>query len=297
MSVLSRQPSRGALRTTAASGASSARFSARSSARSVTVGTRPSWSLSAWGAVLGLGLALLVWAPARWLAWGVQQASQGQVQWRDARGTVWDGSAQLVLSGGAGSLDAQALPGRLHWTLMPDGLGLQLGWLADCCMAEAARLSLQLGWATGQVLVSDHRSVWPAALLTGLGAPWNTLQPVGQLQLSTQALQVHWSQGRMQLHGLAELQVQHLATRLSPIQPIGHYRLQLRGTPGGTATPSLELSTLQGPLQLSGQGQWVGERLRFTGEASAQEGQEAALNNLLNILGRRQGTRSLISLG
>lgn len=247
--------------------------------------------------LLGLGLALLVWAPARWLAWGVQQASQGQVQWRDARGTVWNGSAQLVLSGGAGSLDAQALPGRLHWTLMPHGLGLQLGWLADCCMAEAARLRVQLGWATWQVQASDHRSVWPAALLTGLGAPWNTLQPVGQLQLHTQALQVQWSQGRMQLQGLAELQVQHLSTRLSPIQPIGHYQLQLRGTPEGTATPSLELSTLQGPLRLSGQGQWVGERLRFSGEASAQEGQEAALNNLLNILGRRQGTRSLISLG
>jgi general secretion pathway protein N len=50
-------------------------------------------------------------------------------------------------------------------------------------------------------------------------------------------------------------------------------------------------------LLLNGEGQWVGARLRFKGEASAQEGQETALNNLLNILGRRQGTRSLISLG
>jgi len=48
---------------------------------------------------------------------------------------------------------------------------------------------------------------------------------------------------------------------------------------------------------LSGQGQWVGARLRFTGEAIAQEGHEAAFDNLLNILGRRQGARSLLSLG
>ena len=60
---------------------------------------------------------LLVWAPASWLAWGVTKASQEQVQWRDVRGTVWSGSAQLVLSGGKGTLDAQALPGRLQWTL------------------------------------------------------------------------------------------------------------------------------------------------------------------------------------
>jgi len=41
----------------------------------------------------------------------------------------------------------------------------------------------------------------------------------------------------------------------------------------------------------------VGQRLRFTGEASAAEGQEASFDNLLNILGRRQGARSLLSLG
>jgi general secretion pathway protein N len=101
----------------------------------------------------------------------------------------------------------------------------------------------------------------------------------------------------MQIKGQAELQLQNLSTRLSPIRPIGSYLLQLRGTPEGTPTPSLQLSTQQGPLLLNGEGQWVGARLRFKGEASAQEGQETALNNLLNILGRRQGTRSLISLG
>ena len=42
---------------------------------------------------------------------------------------------------------------------------------------------------------------------------------------------------------------------------------------------------------------WVGSRLRFSGEASAEAGSEAALSNLLNIIGRRQGERSLLSLG
>ena len=266
-------------------------------ARAALGAVRPAWSHAAWGALLGIGVALLVWAPARWLAWGVAQASQGQVQWLDPRGTVWTGSAQLALTGGTGSRDPQALPGRLHWTLTPSWTGLNMTWLADCCMAQAARLQVQAGWSTWQLQSSDLSSQWPAGLLTGLGAPWNSLQPDGQLQLKTQSLVLHWAQGRMQMKGLAQLDVQNLSSRLSPIKPMGSYQLQIRGTPEGTPTPSLQLSTLQGPLLISGQGQWVGARLRFTGEASAQEGHEPALSNLLNILGRRQGTRSLISLG
>jgi len=252
----------------------------------------------AWlGALLGLSLALLVWAPARWLAWGVAQASQGQVQWLNPRGTVWQGSAQLLLSGGAGSRQPQALPGRLHWSLSPTWTGLRLGWRADCCMTEAASVQAALGWNTLQLQASDHRSNWPAALLTGLGAPWNTLQAEGQLQLRTEALQVNWAQGRLQMQGLLELNLQGMSSRLSPVKPMGSYRVALTGTPEGTPTPGLDLSTLRGPLLLSGQGQWVGQRLRFTGEARAAEGHEAAFDNLLNILGRRQGARSLLSLG
>jgi general secretion pathway protein N len=258
---------------------------------------RLTWSHALWGALLGAGLAGLAWAPASWLTWGITQASQGQIQWQNPRGTVWSGSAQLVLTGGAESRDAQALPSRLQWTLTPQWAGLQINWLANCCMAQAAEWQVKAGWSSWQILTSDHTSTWPAALLTGLGAPWNTLQPDGQLRLSTQALHLQWTQGRMQMKGQAELQLQNMSTRLSATQPIGSYLLQLRGSNEGTPTPSLQLSTQQGPLRLTGEGQWIGARLRFKGEASAQEGHERALNNLLNILGRRQGTRSLISLG
>lgn len=258
---------------------------------------RTAWRHAVWGTLLGMGLAMIVWAPARWLAWGVNQASQGQVQWLNPRGTLWQGSAQLVLSGGTGSLDPQALPGRLHWTLSPTWRGVRIGWHADCCMAQPASMQIALGWHTWQLQVGDHDSAWPAALLTGLGAPWNTLQAEGQLQLNTRSVQLISTQGRLQMQGQVKLEARDLSSRLSPVKPMGSYRIDLSGTPEGTPTPSLQLSTLQGPLMLSGQGQWVGERLRFTGEASAQPGHEAAFDNLLNILGRRQGVRSVLSLG
>ena len=51
----------------------------------------------------------------------------------------------------------------------------------------------------------------------------------------------------------------------------------------------VELETMEGSLQLHGQGQWLNHRLRFRGEATAQPDAEAALSNLLNVLGQRRG--------
>ena len=59
----------------------------------------------------------------------------------------------------------------------------------------------------------------------------------------------------------------------------------------------VQLSTSDGALQLSGNGQWVASKLHFNGQASAAPGSESALSNLLNIIGRRQGALSLISIG
>lgn len=256
-----------------------------------------SWRWALGGALLGILLACLIWAPARWLAWSVAQASQGQVQWQDLRGSVWQGSAQVTLSGGSGSQDTRTLPGRLHWRLTPGLLTWHATLLNDCCMDRPMEAQLQAGRSTLSLQLNDHTSRWPATWLSSLGAPWNTLQAEGQLQWRTESMHLQWTAGRLHMHGLLELQAQDMSSRLSTLKPIGSYRLQIRGTPQGTVTPELQLSTLAGPLQLQGQGQWDGSRIRFNGEASAQAGSEAALSNLLNIIGRRQGERSLLSLG
>ena len=56
-------------------------------------------------ALLGLLLALLLFAPARWLGMALDTASGGRVGLLNPRGTVWTGQATLRLSGGAGSRD------------------------------------------------------------------------------------------------------------------------------------------------------------------------------------------------
>jgi general secretion pathway protein N len=254
---------------------------------------RPPWRWAWAGSLLGLALAGLLCAPARWLAAGVAQASQGHVQLADPRGTVWNGSAQLVLSGGADSHDRTALPERLGWKIRPALPGLSVGLWAECCMAQPLQLHATPHWGGGQLTLTDSQSHWPAPLLAGLGAPWNTLQPEGTLALNTQALVLDWNAGRMVLAGQARLEAIDMASRLSTLKPMGSYRLTLNG-----GTPiTLQLETLGGSLQLSGSGQWVGARLRFEGTATAAPDRVDALSNLLNIIGRRDGARATIKVG
>jgi len=256
------------------------------------------WALV--GVALGGVVALAAFAPAAWLAAGVASATGQRLQLADARGTVWSGSAVAVLTGGEGSRDASALPGRLSWSLSWQGLGLSVGLRQACCINGELRLAVQPGWSRLRLdLPATQGAVgqWPAAWLTGLGTPWNTLQPTGSMQFSSPGLSLESVQGRWRFNGRAELELQGMASRVSTLDVLGSYRLSLAHDPGSADAATLSLSTLNGALLLSGNGQWVASRWRFLGQASAAPGSETVLNNLLNIIGRRQGALSVISIG
>jgi general secretion pathway protein N len=251
------------------------------------------WSWAIAGLAAGVLAAIVCFAPARWLASRVQVATNGQVLVLEPRGTIWNGTGQLVLSGGAGSSDAIALPSRVEWHLRPTLAGVGFRIATACCTPQPVQGRVAWGWGRTRLLVEDSRTTWPAALLSGLGTPWNTMQIEGDLDLQTRGLVLEWTAGRLAVAGQAELTAARVASRLATVRPMGSYRLALAG---GTV-PGLQLSTLDGPLQLRGSGQWVGGRLRFSGEASAAPDREAALGNLLNIIGRREGARSIITIG
>ena len=306
-----------------------------------------------WGGLLGLLGAMLLFAPAQWLANALQQASGQRLLLAEARGSLWDGSAVLVLTGGAGSRDAAALPGRLSWQLRPTWQGLQLRASQPCCLTGALQLHWSPAWG-GYSLTFDGPALrqgsgaavlgaalpgakpvtstptstpassptptavpspdggmntdgargsigkigeWPASWLAGLGTPWNTLQLGGALQLASPGLRLQHVNGQLRLDGALALDLHNVSSRLSALPVLGSYRLGLRAPPGGGDSASVQLDTLDGALRLSGTGQWAGGRLRFRGEAQAADGQDAVLSNLLNIIGRRQGALSVISIG
>ena len=259
---------------------------------------RAPWGWAAAGFLLGLLVALACFAPARWLAAGVAQATGDRLLLQAPRGSVWNGSAQPVFTGGLGSRDRATLPSRLSWQLRPAAGGLRVALSASCCLPQPLALGLQPRWGGGTVRVADTLPPaalrLPANILAGLGTPWNTLQLEGELQLSTQGLALHWQDQGLRVEGQVELMAQRMASRLSTLRPMGSYRVTING---GKAAPTLQLETLEGDLRLTGNGQWAGSRLRFAGEASAAPEREAALANLLNIIGQRRGPRSLITIG
>jgi general secretion pathway protein N len=272
------------------------------------------WALA--GAAAGALLTLALFAPAAWLAGAVAAATGQRLLLADARGTVWNGNAVLVLTGGEGSRDASALPDRLHWRLRPEPLKLALSLRATqpCCLNGELKLRLAAGLGRMRLELPGMAAVngsglgpgrslgqWPASWLVGLGTPWNTLQPTGTLQLSSPGLVVEQVQGRWRFSGRVELTLATLASRLSTLDSLGSYRLTLSGDAAAGEAAQLQLLTTEGALQLSGSGQLLGagaaSGLRFRGQANAAAGFEAALGNLLNIIGRRQGAFSLISIG
>ena len=251
------------------------------------------WSWAMFGSLLGLVLAILLLAPASWLAGALNRLTSGRMQLVETVGTVWTGSGKLLLTGGPGSRDQAALPGHASWKLRPHGFALGLELNADCCTPQPLKARVQPHWSGVSVQITDSTSAWPASLLMGLGAPWNTLQAGGSLQLITQGLSFKWLQQQLTASGRAELTAVALTSSLTTLKPMGSYQLSLVGA----KAIEFKLITLEGGLQLSGNGRWIGPRLNFEGIASAAPGHEAALANLLNIIGRRNGPRSIITLG
>jgi general secretion pathway protein N len=258
---------------------------------------RAPWRPALAGLLLGALAGLFALAPAQWLADAVDASTQGRVQLLQPQGRWWSGDAWLRWSAGQGGRDAVVLPDRLHWQLRPAWLGLDVTLRQPCCMPGDK--PLQWRASLGSMSLELPTQTWfqgSAAWLTGLGTPMNTLKPEGLLRLSTQDLRLRWAEGRLQVQGSAEVVLQDLSSAVSTLDRLGSYQLQLRGGPQGEG--ELSALTLSGPLQINASGQWLNRGgLRLRGEATAQPGQETALDNLLNLLGKRQGARALLSIG
>jgi general secretion pathway protein N len=265
----------------------------------VTPAARWAWG----GAVLGAAAALAAFAPARWAAWALVQASEGRVVLGHAQGTLWSGRARVTLTGGPGSRDALTVPGELSWRLGWDGVFPRLTLRHSELTPAPVALRLQPGIGQWTLSLPEQPAqggaalLWPAAWLTALGTPWNTLQPSGLLRLSSPGFALQRVEGRFRLQGAVLLEATDIASRLSTLPRLGSYRLTLTAGSGGSDAAALQLSTTDGALLLSGSGQWTGARLRLRGEARAAPGQEAALQNLLNLIGTRDGARSILSIG
>jgi general secretion pathway protein N len=270
-------------------------------AKPQTRSSSPARRWAAAGAVLGVLLATARFAPASWAAHALEGPFDGRLTLADVQGTVWDGSALPMLSAASGSREAMVLPSRLEWSLRPGFNGLRLTLSQGCCLPQPMQWLMVPGLNQARItLAGPLQGVllqWPAQWLVGLGAPWNTLKPGGLMQLSSPGLSLRLLQGRWRFDGQAQVDLLNLSSAISPLDRLGSYRIVLAGRADSGDATAITLNTLDGALQLTGSGQSTPAGLRFRGEARAAPGQEGPLNNLLNIIGRRTGAATAISIG
>lgn len=247
-------------------------------------------------ALLAALATVLASAPAQWVASAVERASGGRVELAAARGSLWSGSATLVLASGDGPARSRAsLPEPLAWRVRPASL---LAGVLDLEVTHPSALAQPLVLRAGPgapLSLAATEVRLPAALLAGLGAPWTTVRPGGVLTVAWDRLQI----GGQRLEGDLRAEWQQASSALTTVAPIGHYRLL---TQGGFPNTQLSLLTLAGPLELQGDGTIDAEgRLRFTGRARAQpqagDAVRAQLAGLIALLGRRDGDAAILSFG
>ena len=254
------------------------------------------WSRAwVWGAAALLAVLVTVVAtlPAAWLVPLVEQQTGGRVSLGDPQGSVWQGSAFIGAASGAGEPLAPLLPGRFRWRLSP----LVLLGRVDAELANEQALThpvtVQGSWRRWDIGAGSI--ALPAERLAALGAPLNTVKPSGRMRLSWPVLELERTPDGVHINGRMQLDMTEIASALSPVKPLGAYRMEFlwRGD-----AAHLTLGTRSGPLVLEGAGDIVHGRLQFSGQAWAQEGKEQSLAILLNLLGQRrqQGSRSVIAL-
>ena len=243
--------------------------------------------------VASVTLTVLLFFPAAWMAAWVEKQTAGRLTLGDARGTLWSGSA--FIGGAASGNDplTPLLPGRFSWRLSV--LALLGSVNVELENAEALSQPIKVVGDWQQWQISPAAILLPAERLVALGAPLNTVQPSGQMRLSWEPLQLARMDGKIEVNGVMNLEMNNIASRLSPVKPLGSYVLALdwRGLQASVA-----LTTVKGPLLLSGAGSLNNGRLKFSGTASAETGQDQTLANFLNLLGqrRKQGDQDVIAL-
>jgi general secretion pathway protein N len=243
--------------------------------------------------LLAIGLAVLAFCPAAWMAPLLEQASAGRLTLGDAEGTLWRGSAFVGAASGRSEPVTPLLPGRFTWRLSPTVLVGRVDLEVE--NPETLSQPVQITGTWSQWEASPASITLPAERLAALGAPLNTVRFSGRMKLSWGAVELTREGGRLQMNGPLTLEMDDLSSRLSSIKPLGAYRVTMLWR-GESAT--MELKTVKGPLLLSGAGGLQNGHWSFDGRAEAETGHEAELANMLNLMGetRKEGDKTVIAL-
>ena len=242
---------------------------------------KKSWLLYVFFGVFFYVLFLFIQMPASWFAWALNHYSSGRVQLDPIAGTLWHGKGRLVYQHPPSTSFEF---GDMQWRINPLWLlvgSLQLNWQSQ---KPDTHINTTVRMSSGQLILLETNLVFPAQLSSSLIPAAKLLSPTGQVRLQTDRLAMDRNNG---MSGGGDIQWQTAGSALSPVRPLGDYRLLISGA-GNVA--DLKLSTLRGALELTGQGQWqiASGAIRFSGSATPRES-ISELEPLLKLMGENQG--------
>ena len=195
------------------------------------------------GAALGALVGVVLFAPASWLARGVVELTDGRLLLAESQGTVWQGDAVAILTGGPGSRDARALPGPGVAHQTQGGLG--------CACLCSRLLSAHAGGAGHQAGLGRVRAEVklnpgaPDADLVAMGWSGIGLRPGSGAGYALEYLAIGrpvaheyaGSRGGVgagslaEIEGQADLSLDNVSSPISTLDRLGSYRLDLLGMP------------------------------------------------------------------
>ncbi len=253
------------------------------------------WILFAMAGLLAAAGVAVTTAPARFVDLALERATLGRVRLAEAEGTVWQGAGRLVFAD-LGEENPQrlstpgvAVPGRVSWAVRPWPL---FAGLVDAAISvDGMPQPVRLQGSFVEMRVGPGALTLPSVELSRLGSPWNSIRPSGALAVRWEPLTVRGGH----LHGRATIELREAASAMTPVRPLGSYRVDIDGQ-GPQADVGLQ--TLSGPLQLTGKGTWNARTgLRFEADARAEPNEAERLQSFLGLVGRREGRRTILRIG
>ncbi|MFM0181658.1 type II secretion system protein N [Paraburkholderia aspalathi] len=232
-------------------------------------------------ALLANAVVMLTLLPAAWITPQFGRQTHGHVNLVNPTGSLWHGSATLMLAAGSDMSAATLLPGRIEWrtAFWPLFTGrVRMTMRHSEAMPDPITVDATLRSAT----ITPGALAVPASLLSGLGAPFNTLDLQGDVRLAWS----DWRSFNQEAFGQLTVTLNDVSSRVSLVKPLGSYRLLFQAQ-GVSST--LDLTTLKGPLMLTGNGTVSAVSTSFRGTASAAPEARENLAGLLNLLGRPSG--------
>lgn len=220
-------------------------------------------------------LLLVATAPATLVA-KVLSAQPG-IALEHLSGSVWHGAVdQISIPSTVGTVQIQNLQWDMQWRYLLRGeLALKIA-MADV----VGSLTVARGFSGLRVAQADL--ALPADELGQFLPQLGIGQPGGEVQFQTQGFAL--TEGTS---NEASVVWRNATLNLSPVQPLGDYRLQLLSE-GGKINARLE--TQAGKLRLDGNGAWSRQDgLSFKGSARAAPGYATQLQALLVLCGQDRG--------